>query len=217
MKELKLIYKYLPHIWTVILFVALILTYFKGSTQIFPTVLLAIFMAPIVYFIKPQEIAKNCNILFMTFVTFLFFPLSISFWITAFLLSETGYDLYIIVLGIAIVSSLIFAIKIKFDRNQIFLENAKISFDIIRLIFVVFLSLSVIFTNFISDFSMLYKIVRIDSNNLEDTRKMVIVLLQLVSFPYILTSTGLKIIADCLLLLKKRKKELIEQAKKNTA
>jgi hypothetical protein len=201
----NILYHNLVIVWTSILLVAFAISYYNG----FPTkgaVYFILLFGPLIYIPRIQNIITNNNIIFMAIITFLWFPLCLSFWLSYFIFKGTGYEFLAILLGVTLISVIIFFLKFITNKTNMFLDNVKISLEIIRLIFVVILSLTAIFLNFMNEFPIFNDFITIKTNNVEETRKYYVIFLQAASFPFIFSTTALKIAADYLLLRQKREK-----------
>lgn len=202
----RFIYKHFPIYWGIIVVLSYILIIIKKPSEAYFYLIFIALYGPFGLLVNPKVLLFNNNIIFMSIFTFLIIPFVLSIWLAYLLFTQSENNFFAIVIGIAGVSVILFSLKLALCKSTEFLENVKISFDIIRLFFVIVLTVSAISTRFMDDFSIFRSIILIKPDNIDEMRKIVDTLIQIATFPFILTSTGLKTFADFLLLQKKRKK-----------
>lgn len=202
--------KLYPWLWYTFLLLLLFTDYLnQESVPYLIAILIFMAFAPIVHLRNPKELFNN-NILFMAFITYLILPVTISIWLSYFISFVSNVTILMLLILIFIVSvSLFFFMynsSVKNTTEKLFLENARISFDILRFIFVVVLSVSIIYANITNDFSSFIELFNtVNERSTEENRKHFILLFQSVSLPFTVSSIVLKIVSDYLLLRRNRK------------
>lgn len=158
-------------------------------------------------FLFQAKLFLGINIIFMSIFSFLSIPLLITFFIILFTQSVT---LSLLITSICSVSLLIYLTLLfthKFDDR--FLDNAKISLDIIRTIFAVSLGFLTFYSLTHKDFSFFrYIIVDYNQKKPEDLKQILQILSQSIALPFVISTSTLKIITDIISLMKKRGKRL---------
>jgi hypothetical protein len=98
-----------------------------------------------------------------------------------------------------------FILIVKHKFSDEFLDNVKISLDIIRTLFAISLAFVTIYSLMHNDFLFFEKfIIDYKSKNLDEIKKIIQLVCQSIAFPFVIVTSLFKIITDWIILLKKR-------------
>lgn len=175
---------------------------FIHHKPILEAILVFLFLTPILLVFQPRLILSK-SIVFMSIFTFLSIPAIVAL-IVVFINKTVSFQLLLpSICGVSTLIYLILLLKHKFSDE--FLDNVKISLEIVRTLFAISLAVVTIYSLMHNDFSFFEKfIIDYDNKNLDEIKKIFQLVCQSIALPFVISSSLFKIVTDWIILFKKR-------------
>ncbi|MCD1257662.1 hypothetical protein B5M42_002260 [Paenibacillus athensensis] len=180
-----------------------------GPSKMHEAFMVLVFLGPVLFLLNIRILLSK-NILFMAYYTFFSIPACIAYFIAA---SFKIHMITMLVITFIVCLLYFYVLLLKYKLDEAFLDNVKISLDLVRLFFILVLAWVGIYANLSStlgDFSgFLNVFASYKALSFADVKSKFLINFQAMSLPFIVSASLIRILVDVILLIKKHHKNKI--------